>query len=145
MDNFEIRRLAPSDIDQVSCIYSEIIGTPVDEEFRQFIAKQAARKENISFVAELQGNVIGFMISSIHSGIFGIKRSAWISFIGVDPRYMGQGIGEQLGRRILTEYQAQGVKEIYTSVRWDSADILSFFKNLGFDHSNFINLRKSLD
>jgi hypothetical protein len=29
-------------------------------------------------------------------------------------------------------------------VRWDSTDMLSFFKTLGFDRSNFINLRKVL-
>jgi hypothetical protein len=41
-------------------------------------------------------------------------------------------------------YQAQGVENVYTSVRWDSTDLLSFFKTLGFDRSNFINLRKVL-
>jgi len=33
---------------------------------------------------------------------------------------------------------------VFTLVRWDSADMLSFFKTLGFDRSNFINLRKTL-
>ncbi|RPJ10835.1 MAG: GNAT family N-acetyltransferase, partial [Desulfobacteraceae bacterium] len=39
----------------------------------------------------------------------------------------------------------KGIKDVYTSVRWDSVDLLSFFKTLGFDRSNFINLKKSLE
>ena len=37
------------------------------------------------------------------------------------------------------------IKHIYTSVRWDATDMLSFFKTMGFDRSDFINLRKGLE
>jgi len=57
---------------------------------------------------------------------------------------MGQSIGANLAEEILNYYRAQGVENVYTSVRWDSTDLLSFFKTLGFDRSNFINLRKVL-
>jgi N-acetylglutamate synthase-like GNAT family acetyltransferase len=57
---------------------------------------------------------------------------------------MGQDIGATLAEEILNYYKAQGVENVYTSVRWDSTDLLSFFKTLGFDRSNFINLRKVL-
>lgn len=145
LDMLEIRGLTLEDIDPILAIYSQIIGQPADDDFKQFIVHQVAQKENISLVAVIQGKVAGYMISSFHSGIFGMPRSAWISALGVHPQYMGQGIGEKLGRKILQEYQQAGIREVYTSVRWDSADILSFFKNLGFEHSSFINLRKSLE
>jgi N-acetylglutamate synthase-like GNAT family acetyltransferase len=58
---------------------------------------------------------------------------------------MGQGIGKRLAQEIFAEYRKMGVKHIFTSVTWDSADLLSFFKTLGFDRSRFINLRKELD
>jgi N-acetylglutamate synthase-like GNAT family acetyltransferase len=57
---------------------------------------------------------------------------------------MGRSIGASLAEEIMNYYQAQGVENVYTSVRWDSTDLLSFFKTLGFDRSNFINLRKVL-
>jgi len=50
-----------------------------------------------------------------------------------------------LAEEILEAYRKKGINDIYTSVRWDSVDLLSFFKTLGFDRSNFINLRKELD
>jgi ribosomal protein S18 acetylase RimI-like enzyme len=57
---------------------------------------------------------------------------------------MGQGIGDSLAREIFKYCKKAGIENIYTSVRWDSTDLLSFFKTLGFDRSNFINLRKKL-
>ena len=70
------------------------------------------------------------------------KRIAWIATLGVDPNYMGQGIGAGLAEETFSYYKSKGIENVYTSVRWDSADMLSFFKTLGFDRSNFINLRK---
>jgi hypothetical protein len=58
---------------------------------------------------------------------------------------MGQEIGASLAKEIFEYYKAHGIDNVYTSVRWDSTDLLSFFKTLGFDRSNFINLRKVLE
>jgi len=41
---------------------------------------------------------------------------------------MGQGIGKRLAEEILRVYREKGVQDIYTSVRWDSVDLLFFFK-----------------
>jgi N-acetylglutamate synthase-like GNAT family acetyltransferase len=75
---------------------------------------------------------------------FGIEKSAWIATLGVKPEYMGQGIGKNLAMKIFEYYKSEGIENVYTSVRWDSPDLLSFFKTMGFDRSNFINLRKSI-
>jgi N-acetylglutamate synthase-like GNAT family acetyltransferase len=74
-----------------------------------------------------------------------MPKSAWIATLGVDPTCMGQGIGESLAKEIFSYYKGQGIENVYTSVRWDSTDLLSFFKTLGFDRSNFINLRKVIE
>jgi len=50
-----------------------------------------------------------------------------------------------LAGEALKNYKALGIRDIYTSVRWDSTDLLSFFKTLGFQRSDFINLHKSLE
>ena len=74
-----------------------------------------------------------------------MDKTAWIAFVGVDPKHMGQGIGKLLAQEIFKFYKAQGITEIFTSARWDSPDLLSFFKTLGFDRSDFINLNKVLE
>jgi len=140
-----IRRLKIEDADDITRIHGAITQSPVQIDYKRVIEEQAGKADEASFVAELHGKVVGYMISYIFYGGFGIEDSAWIAMFGVDPKYMGQGIGKELGKEIFSFYKGKGIKNIYTSVRWDSTDLLSFFKTLGFDRSNFINLRKTLE
>ena len=144
MEDILIRELAIKDVEEISNIYSGIIQKPVKPDFKELIQRHAERKEDLCFVAESGGKVIGFMVSYILTLGFGIEKSAWIATLGVAPEYMGQGIGKKLGEKLFDYYKALGIENVYTSVRWDSPDLLSFFKTLGFDRSNFINLRKQI-
>ncbi len=140
-----MRKLTIEDVEQISHIYSAITQKPVQIDFKRVIAQDARRGEDACFVAELNGKIVGFMISYILNLGFGIEKSAWIATLGVSPEYMGQGIGEIMARKIFQFYKDEEIGAVYTSVRWDSTDLLSFFKTLGFDRSNFINLRKIID
>ena len=144
MENIRIRELAAADADDIADIYASIVRKSVDMDFKKLIEKHARSENDICFVAELDGRVIGFMISYILTFGFGIEKSAWIATLGVDPEYMGQGLGDRLAREIFKLYKRMGISRVYTSVPWDSSDLLSFFKTLGFDRSKFINLKKDL-
>ena len=145
MENILIRRMRKKDADQIIKIEAAITQSPNGMDLKRIIEEQIQRKSDASFVAESEGRIVGYMISYITSGNFGIDKSAWISVLGVDPQYMGQGIGVQLAETIFSHYRKLGITDIFTSVRWDYTDLLSFFKTLGFDRSNFIHLRKVLD
>lgn len=129
----------------MSEIQSAIEKKPTLLDFKQIVAEQVKRKVDSSYVAEIKGKVVGFMISYITYGNFGADRCAWIAMFGVNPKLMGQGIGKRLAEEIFKVYKEKGVTEVFTSVRWDAIDILSFFKTLGFERSNFINLWKKID
>ena len=144
MENIRIRELKAADADDIADIYASIVRKPVDTGFKALIEKHARSETDICFVAELDNRVIGFMISYILTFGFGIEKSAWIATLGVDPEFMGQGLGDRLGREIFKLYKHMGINRVYTSVRWDSTDLLSFFKTLGFDRSKFINLKKDI-
>ena len=142
MDNFKIRRLKIKDTEEISRIYAAITRRPVEPDFKRVVEEHAKRGEQACFVTEHQGKVVGFMISYILTAGFGEAKSAWIATLGVDPKFMGQGIGAGMAQKIFEIYKAAGIESVYTTVRWDSTDLLSFFKTLGFDRSAFINLRK---
>ena len=145
MEKIVIRKLKTADVDEISRIYGAITQEDVKTEFKTLIEQHAQRHEDACMVAELDGKVVGFMISYILTLGFGIEKSAWIATLGVDPQYMGQGIGANMAQEILKFYKSEGISNVYTSVRWDSTDLLSFFKTLGFDRSDFINLIKVLE
>ena len=144
-ENLLIRKIKIEDADDIGRIQAAITKAPEKIDFRQIIDEQVRKNEDASFVAEINGKIAGYMISYIVYSGFGLEKSAWIATLGVDSKFMGQGIGKRLAEEIFRVYRDKGIKYIFTSVRWDSADLLSFFKTLGFDRSNFINLRKELD
>ncbi len=144
MDDYQIRRLKVEDAEAIAQIYADITRSPVEPDFKKVVEEHAQSGEEACFVAEHQGKVVGFMISYILTAGFGEAKSAWIATLGVDPNFMGQEIGANMARKIFDIYKAAGIDNVYTTVRWDSTDLLSFFKTLGFDRSKFINLRKEI-
>ena len=145
MDKVQIRKLHKEDAPEISRIYAAITRKAVDSDFKRVVEEHALRDDGACFVAEHEGKIVGFMISYILTAGFGMTKSAWIATLGVDPNCMGMGIGADLAEEIFKYFKTQGIDKVYTSVRWDSTDLLSFFKTLGFDRSNFINLRKNIE
>ena len=145
LNNLLIRKIRPEDAPEITAIHSTITKPPAVIDFKQIIEDQVQKNEDVSYSAELNGKVVGYMISYIVFGGFGLKKSAWIATLGVHPKYMGEGIGRILAEKLVTVYREKGIDYIFTTVRWDSVDLLSFFKTLGFNRSDFIHLTKKLE
>jgi ribosomal protein S18 acetylase RimI-like enzyme len=145
MEQVLVRRLQKRDASQIGRIDAAITKAPQRTDFKRLVEEVVGRENAAGFVAEAEGKVVAFMISHVTLGSFGADRCAWIAMFGVAPKYMDQGIGKKLAEEIFAFHKERGIKEIYTSVRWDSADILSFCKTLGFERSEFLHLRKSLN
>jgi predicted N-acetyltransferase YhbS len=145
VENVLIRKLKREDAEEINRINGKITKKPDEHDFKRMVEELPFSSVDISYVAECKGKVVGYMITYILSAGFGMEKSAWIATLGVEPKLMGQGIGKALAKEIFTFYSEMKIRNIYTSVRWDSTDLLSFFKTLGFDRSNYINLRKVLD
>ncbi|PIP07010.1 MAG: GNAT family N-acetyltransferase, partial [Syntrophobacteraceae bacterium CG23_combo_of_CG06-09_8_20_14_all_50_8] len=126
MNDIVVRRLRPEDADVISRISAAITRSPDNTDFRRIVEKQTQSDDDASFVAERENRLVGYCVSYILPGSFGVEKSAWVAVLGVDPGFMGQGIGEMMATEVLKNYKAQGIKYVYTSVRWDSMDLLSF-------------------
>jgi ribosomal protein S18 acetylase RimI-like enzyme len=145
VENLTIRKLKQEDTPAVISIYRSITRKPDVVNFQRAINELVGIDSSACFVADLNGKVVGYMVSYVLAGSFGVQPSAWIPMVGVHPDVMGQGIGKQLAEAVFEYYRAKKIKRVYTSVRWYDADLLSFFRTLGFDRSEFIPLQKQLD
>lgn len=144
-DAVNIREIKREDARAIQEIRKAISEDDAQVDFVKFIDQQSIDGDGkLSLIAEKDGAVVGYMVSTALYAGFGIKKSAWIMAIGVHPDCMGQGIGLKLGKAICDIYKKKGLETIYSSVLWDSTDVLSFFKKLGFERSDFINLKKRL-
>jgi len=109
---------------------------------RQMVKDHLGKQKGVGFVAEKEGQVVGFIIGEMKGEGFGLEKSGWLELIMVHPRHMGTGIGNAMARKLFDYFKRSGIRDVYTSVLWDAVDMLSFFKSLGFDRSTFINLIK---
>jgi ribosomal protein S18 acetylase RimI-like enzyme len=141
----KIRKLLLKDLPRVVEIQEIITKTKAGPKKRAFLREHMQKEGDVSLVALAEGQVVGYIISEILTNSFGLDQGGWIENFGVLPQYMGQGIGRALAAHLFETYKKKKIGEIYTAVRWDSVDLLSFFKSIGFDRSNFINLYKKLE
>lgn len=87
-----------------------------------------------SLVAEVDGEVVGFMLGDIRSGEFGIEEQCgWIEVMGVDPGCAGRGVGRALAGEMLKRYEARGVRMVRTMVDSSMPEVEAFFSRLGFE------------
>jgi len=145
LQNLIIRNLKIGDSQDISRIQESITKEPSTIDYHKVVQEEVKKDNSVNVVAELDGKVVGFIITYILHGGFGLEKSAWIGLFGVEPKYMGSGIGKRMAKEVFDELTKMNIKNIFTSVKWDSVDLLSFFKSLGFDRCNFINLKKVID
>lgn len=145
MAHLKIRPLKTEDIEEVAKIQEAITKQRVTRNWRKIVERYITNNPETCLVAELKGKAAGFVLGDIKDWGFGVVRSGWIEVIGVNPHDMGKGIGRKLGLALLKNFKNNGVKRVFTAVQWDSGDLLAFFKSIGFNRSNFINLEKKLD
>jgi ribosomal protein S18 acetylase RimI-like enzyme len=141
----KIRKIGAHDVSEIVAIQEAILQKQISKRWIQMVKAHLKKKEAIGFVASKDGRVVGFIIGEIKGEGFGLEQSGWIEVVGVHPSHMGIGIGRILAEKLFDFFKKEGIRDIYTTVRWDAGDMLSFFKAIGFDRSPFINLRKHLD
>lgn len=95
--------------------------------------------------AEIDGKFVGFIIGDLGQNEFGLEEKiGWIKVFGVAPAHQGMGVGGKLGETLIANFKAGGVTSIKTFVAWDSGDLITYFKSLGFERDSMIALKKKL-
>jgi N-acetylglutamate synthase-like GNAT family acetyltransferase len=143
--SIKIRKLDIKDLEPVLHIQEIITKTKIGSKKIVYWREHVLKDSSLNLVALDGEQVVGFIVSEITTNSFGLDQSGWIKIIGVHPKYMGTGIGQALFSQLFKQFKKKKVNEIYTAARWDSVDLLSFFKSVGFNRSNFINLYKKLN
>ena len=143
--SFNIRPMTKQDFESVAQIQENITKINVSPQLENILRGYMEKDQEACLVAEDEGIVVGYVIGDIKDWGFGLEKSGWLEILGVHPKYMGQGIGKALGRQLMGHFKAKNIKNVYTAVRWDSGDLLAFFKSIGFDRSDLINLEKKLN
>ena len=145
LKGIKIQKIGVDNIPEMVAIQEAILQKKVSKKWIQMVEVSLKKQEIVGFVASMDNRLVGFIIGEIKGESFGLEQSGWIEVVGVHSSHMGTGIGRILAEKLFEFFEKKGIRDIYTTVRWDAGDMLSFFKAIGFDRSTFINLRKHLD
>jgi ribosomal protein S18 acetylase RimI-like enzyme len=132
-DGLLIRPLADLDISPIAGIDEKIGGRYRPEVWERQIGYYLRRDPEGSVVAELGGEVIGFMLGEVRAGEFGLEEpTGWIEVLGVDPAHRGKAIGRRMAETLLAHFRELGAHSVRTLIDEGAEELTTFFRSLGF-------------
>jgi predicted N-acetyltransferase YhbS len=141
LEDVEIRTLKTEDLDPIVKIDEKVLGENRKEYLERRLELMNNKSSRISLVAEVEGEVVGFILGDVSGWEFGVPETiGWMDTIGVDPAYQKKGVATALAHELIKNLKTVGVKTIYTLVSWNDWDLLQFFHAMGFTRGDMINL-----
>ena len=141
MEHLKIRPLRIEDLGAIVTIDEKVLGEKRGDYWEKKLHLMDDKASQVSLVAEVQGEVLGFILGDVSGWEFGVPDTiGWIDTLGVDPAHQKKGLATALARELIQRLKAIGVKTIYTLVSWNDWDLLQFFHAMGFSRGDMINL-----
>jgi len=134
-----MRRMLRSDIDAVISLEREIGGGLTAVSRRDLIITDPGGPLDFSFVYEVGGKIVGFVLARLEYLGIPFVPICCISGVGVKREYQRQSIGSQLINKVLDLCYSEGISKARAFLDEDNAEIKIFAKELGFKPSNIIN------
>jgi ribosomal protein S18 acetylase RimI-like enzyme len=132
-----IRPADEMDISAIVGIDEKISGKYRPEVWERRIGYYLRRDPESSVVAEVDGKVVGFMLGEVRAGEFGLEEpTGWIEVLGVDPAHRGKALGRKMAEAMLEHFRRQGAHTVRTLVDEEMAELLDFFRSVGFEPSS---------
>ena len=132
-----IRPLVDSDIDPILGFWwSSFIAN------KDMVASQIGGRRDLSFIAEFEGHLVGFILARIEYLGIPIKEVCVIHAIAVEPKYQRQGIGSLLINKLKITCDSKRILTMRAFVSQNDSKLLNYFERLGFHRSDIINLEQ---
>ncbi len=146
-DKIPVRSLQADDIDVVIRIDRKITGQDrgifYRRKFSEVLEESGVR---ISLVAELDEQVVGFIMARVDYGEFGRTDTvAVIDNIAIAPSASGQHVGLALMDQLLSNLRTLRVQTARTEVDWNQFDLSRFLERCGFYPSPHLALSQRFD
>ena len=104
--------------------------------------KDIRRKLSVQPELFLVGEIDATVIATIMAGFDGHR--GWVNYMAVAPSSRKRGVGRALMQRIEDDLRAMGCPKLNLQVRSTNADVLAFYRRLGYAPDDAVSLGKRL-
>ncbi len=134
-----IRPFEITDSDAVEQLWKKVFpDDPPHNAPRKVIDEKMSVQKELFFVAEDNGSIIG----TVMSGYDGHR--GWLYSVAVKSECRRKGVGRQLVDHAVTALSSIGCLKVNLQVRSTNAEVVAFYKTLGFSIEERISMRKRL-
>jgi L-amino acid N-acyltransferase YncA len=140
-----VRRLRPSDLEQVIAIDSHHFGEPRRAFFEKRLAHAREHPEDyVQVGVDRNGMLAGFAFARILRGEFGREQTiATLDAVGVMISNREQGVGHALMDGLTEALRQQGVWSLQSQANWTNHALLRFFDACSFSLAPRLVLERS--
>lgn len=96
-------------------------------------------------VAEIRGEVVGFIVGEIRAWEFGSPPCGWVFALSVSTEHREIGVGQIMLQEMCQRLKKAGVTTVRTMVDRGNKLTLSFFRSQGLRTGRYVELEKLLD
>lgn len=132
----KIRHMVSSDIEPTLNIWWANIPN------KEMVASQLRGTLDLSFIAEYEGHLVGFILAALAYAGMPMTGAAMIYLIAVNPDYQGRGIGTLMIEALKNLCKSKGIKTIRAIIPQNDKKIIKYFNNAGFVRSAILNFDK---
>ncbi|NQT71182.1 MAG: GNAT family N-acetyltransferase [Chloroflexi bacterium] len=140
----QIRPMIQDDIDGIFEIDRKIGATERAFTYVDLINGYIGGDIGTSFVAEVNGRVVGFALAAITYVADQITEACTIQVVGVDPDYRRQGIARKLIGALTENCQSRGLKLIRVMVDQHDSELQGLFESVDFRRGQLIDYSRNL-
>ena len=141
-----IRSMERSDIHEVLALDRIISGSGRDVmSFKDLASANPGTPPDVSFVAEVDGKIVGFSINRSWFIMVPLTEVCIIHAILVHPDYQGRGIGRKLIQALLYHCQIEDISTVRMLIPEGNKELQDLFEREGFKHSPVANFDKTIE
>lgn len=141
----DIRDLREEDIDAVLAIDQKVTGSDRAITYATSPSSDIAGEVDVSVVAEVSGNVVGFLLGQLADSRYELADRAWLQLIGIDPDYQRLGIGSRMMQAFLERCRRKKVQSVRIMISGNDWWMLSFVGSLGFTRAERVEYFKPIE
>ena len=145
-DHVEVRTLAQKDLDWIVRIDAQRTGRTRTAYYKLKIDEAVHNTGlRVSLAALIDHEPAGFLMARLYYGEFGKPEPvAVLDTIVIAPAYANKKVGRALLKQLETNLCALGIERLETTVDWDMAELVGFFRHAGFKPSARLCLEKPM-